>query len=97
MRTAGIRKAQRPGHFIISFTYGIIAGAADDPEIAFPLHAHQLGMSTGHNQGHAGILQFLDQPVGINMPGDMMCANERLVPGQRQAFGGYNTNQQRPD
>ncbi|MNN77910.1 hypothetical protein D3C81_1944140 [compost metagenome] len=97
MRTARIRKAQCAGYFVVGFADRIIAGASDNPEFPFALHIDQLRMPPGYNEGHARVLQFLHQPVGINMPGDMMRADQRLAPGQRQALGRNDTHQQCAD
>ncbi|MNV66417.1 hypothetical protein D3C71_1591690 [compost metagenome] len=54
-------------------------------------------MTAGCDQRHAWIFQFADQTACINMPRNMMRANQRLVPGQRQALRRHNADQKRAD
>ncbi|MNI35546.1 hypothetical protein D3C73_895710 [compost metagenome] len=97
MGAARIREPERPRYLVIGFAHSVIAGPANNPEPALLFHADQFRMPAGYNQRHIGILQLLNQPVGINMTGNMMCANQGLAPGKRKAFGSYNTYQQCSD
>ncbi|MNP40060.1 hypothetical protein D3C76_1336670 [compost metagenome] len=74
---AGIRQPQGPGHLVVGLAHGVVPGPPDNAELARPLQHHQLRVSAGHHQCQAGILQLLDEAVGIDMTGNMVHRNQR--------------------
>ena len=102
-RSAGVGKAQEPGHFIEGFACGIVQRAAQALVLQVVLHQDQFAMPAGDQQGQQGEAGRLVrrgvgqvEPGGVDMPFEVVDADDRLVSGQSQALGHVHADHQRP-
>ena len=90
MLAGRIRQAQQAPDLVIGFADRIILGLPHDLISGMLRHVNQLGMATRSNQGQQRKGQLLTDLTGIDMAGQMIDRNQRLVVDQGQGLGSRN-------
>ena len=66
--------------------------------MAMPIAEHEVGVATGHDQRDQRKGRLFDpragfEPVGVDVPFEMVDAQQRLVQGERQALGDIDADE----
>ena len=90
MLAGRIRQAQQASDLVIGFADRIILGLPHDLISGMLRHINQLSMATRCNQCQQRKVQLLADLTGIDMAGQMIDRNQRLVVDQGQGLGSRN-------
>ena len=100
-RAAREAEAEQAGHFVEGFAGRVVAGAPQAPVAAVSVAQHQVAVAARDDQRHQRKRRLLRrrtdlEPVGVDVALEMIDAEQRLAPRERQAFGDVDADQQRP-
>ena len=94
--TARVAQAEHARGFVEGLTGGVVAGPAQDLEVAVAGHPDQVGVRPAHDQRQQRGLQIaLGQKRRVDVAPEMVDPRQRFVPGRRQAGGQTGADQPR--
>ena len=97
-RATGIAEVEEAGHLVERLAGGVVDRLADQPVVAVPAHLDEHRVPAGHEQHHERELEvgvFEERRVEVRL--EVVHADERHVPRQRQRLRRRHADEQRAD